>query len=160
MGSAAQIEVVAVRHSFRDAVGRGNGIADMNSTPGRFLKACARRMRQTLPVCCARAASSNAAAAPPIAASNSRRPMVTVMRLSRPRCVNRRIPCHECAALTARYPARARRTSGTGCNERRPAHHSDLISEDYFRPGRFTSSGPEGRGCRARFSLRATRPVQ
>src|SRR5262249_17258006 len=37
--------------------------------------------------CCARAATGHAIAAPPSAASNSRRPMVTVMRPSRARCV-------------------------------------------------------------------------
>src|SRR5262249_6889111 len=37
------------------------------------------------PGCCARAASGHAAAAPPTAASNSRRPMVTVIRPSRAR---------------------------------------------------------------------------
>src|SRR5262250_1611930 len=41
----------------------------------------------------ARAASGHAAA-PPSAASNSRRPMVTVIRPSRARCVKRKIPCH------------------------------------------------------------------
>src|SRR5215472_13604559 len=49
--------------------------------------------------CCARAASGHAAAAPPRAASNSRRPMVTVIRPSRARCVKRTIPRHERAVL-------------------------------------------------------------
>ena len=44
-------------------------------------------MRETAPACCARAASDHAAAAPPSATSNSRRPMVTVIRPSRARCV-------------------------------------------------------------------------
>jgi len=39
--------------------------------------------------CCARAASGHAAAAPPSATSNSRRPMVTVIRPSRARCVKK-----------------------------------------------------------------------
>ena len=39
---------------------------------------------------CARAASGHAAAAPPSAASNSRLPMVTVIRPSRARCVMER----------------------------------------------------------------------
>jgi hypothetical protein len=39
--------------------------------------------------CCARATSGQATAAPPRAAINSRRPMVTVIRPSRARCVNR-----------------------------------------------------------------------
>src|SRR6516165_5568686 len=40
------------------------------------------------------------AAAPPSAASNSRRPMVTVIRPSRARCVNGTIPRHERAVFT------------------------------------------------------------
>src|SRR5262249_49119969 len=42
--------------------------------------------------CCARAMSGHAATAPPSAASNSRRPMVTVIRPSRARCVKEKIP--------------------------------------------------------------------
>src|SRR6516225_1325180 len=56
--------------------------------------------------CCARAASGHATAAPPNAASNSRRPMVTVIRPSRARCVKGTIPRHERAVFTARPPAR------------------------------------------------------
>src|SRR5215831_8360582 len=41
----------------------------------------------SLPGCGARAASGHVAAAPPSATSNSRRPMVTVIRPSRARCV-------------------------------------------------------------------------
>jgi hypothetical protein len=48
--------------------------------------------------CCARAASGHAAV-PPSAASNSRRPMVTVIRPSRARCVKGTIPRHERAVL-------------------------------------------------------------
>ena len=44
--------------------------------------------------------SGHAAAAPPGAASNSRRPMVTVIRPSRARCVKERIPRHERAVLS------------------------------------------------------------
>src|SRR5262249_52832809 len=62
-------------------------------------------------VCCARAVSGHAAAAPPSAASNSRRPMVTVIRPSRARCVEGRIPRRERAVLTARHPWRRGRTS-------------------------------------------------
>src|SRR5262249_1874667 len=58
--------------------------------------------------CCARAASGHAAA-PPSATSNSRRPMVTVIRPSRASCVKERIPRHERAVLTAWPPARAGR---------------------------------------------------
>src|SRR5262249_20159771 len=49
--------------------------------------------------CCALAASGHAAA-PPSATINSRRPMVTVIRPSRARCVNGTIPRHERAVLT------------------------------------------------------------
>src|SRR5262249_19911793 len=59
----------------------------------------------TLPACCARAASGHAAA-PPRAASNSRRPMVTVIRPSRARCVKETIPRHDGAVFTFR---------GAGC---------------------------------------------
>jgi hypothetical protein len=50
--------------------------------------------------CCPRAASGHAAAAPPSAASNSRRPMVTVIRPSRARCVKLKIPRRERAVFT------------------------------------------------------------
>src|SRR5262249_42906755 len=49
--------------------------------------------------CCARAASGQAAA-PPSAARNSRRPMVTVIRSSRARCVSGTIPRYERAVFT------------------------------------------------------------
>src|SRR6516164_2876266 len=55
--------------------------------------------RGVLPACCARAASGHAAAALQSAASNSRRPMVTVIRPSRARCVKGTIPRHERAVL-------------------------------------------------------------
>jgi hypothetical protein len=48
---------------------------------------------------CARVASGHAAAAPPSAASNSRRPMVTVIRPSRVRCVKATISRHERAVF-------------------------------------------------------------
>jgi hypothetical protein len=70
--------------------------------------------------CCARALSGHAAAAPPSATSNSRRLMVTIIRPSRARCVIATIPRHERAVLTARHPARAGRTPGTGCNSAPP----------------------------------------
>src|SRR6516225_4098154 len=50
--------------------------------------------------CCARAASGHAATAPPSAASNSRRPMVTVIRPSRARCVKGTIPRLQRAVFT------------------------------------------------------------
>src|SRR5262249_38656042 len=52
--------------------------------------------------CCARAARGQAAAAPPSAASNSRRPMVTVMRPSRARCVREGYHAIGVLSLTAR----------------------------------------------------------
>ena len=42
----------------------------------------------------------------------SRRPMETVIRPSRARCVNGRTPRHECAVLSARHPARAGQHAG------------------------------------------------
>src|SRR5262249_45193343 len=50
--------------------------------------------------CWARAASGHAATAPPRAASNSRRPMVTVIRPSRARCVKQTIARHQRAVFT------------------------------------------------------------
>src|SRR5262249_6601726 len=67
----------------------------------------------SLPACCARAASGQAAIMPPSAASNPGRPMVTVIRPSRARCVRATIPRHERAVLTARHLARAGGTPGT-----------------------------------------------
>src|SRR5262249_4280017 len=50
--------------------------------------------------CCAHAASGHAAAAPPSAASSSLRPMLTVMRPSRARCVEGTIARHRRAVFT------------------------------------------------------------
>src|SRR6516164_4713090 len=59
------------------------------------------------PIVYARAASGHATAAPLSATSNSRRPMVTVIRPSRARCAKGRIPRHERAVFTFTdpYPA-------------------------------------------------------
>src|SRR5262245_45993690 len=65
-------------------------------------------MRRIVSRCCPRAASGHAAAAPPSATNNSRRPMVTVIRPSRARCVKGTIPRHEHAVLTARHLGRGR----------------------------------------------------
>ena len=54
--------------------------------------------------CCALAASGHATAAPPSAASNSRRPMVTVIRPSRARCVKGTISRHERAVPNSAAP--------------------------------------------------------
>jgi hypothetical protein len=48
------------------------------------------------------APSLRAAKPPPSAASNSRRPMVTVIRPSRARCVEGRIPRHDCTVLPSK----------------------------------------------------------
>src|SRR5262249_17281400 len=61
-------------------------------------------MVRSFPACCARAASGHAAAAPLNAASNSRRPMVTVIRPSRARCVNGTIPRRERAVPNSAAP--------------------------------------------------------
>src|SRR6516164_11268520 len=63
-----------------------------------------------------RAHASGHAAAPPSAASNSRRLMVTVMRPSRARCVEGRIPREKLAVVTARHLARARRAPSRTVN--------------------------------------------
>src|SRR5262249_4653310 len=76
---------------------------DSASSAARYIRA---PMRRTRSACCARAPSGQAAAAPPSATSNSRRPMVTVIRPSRARCVDGTVPRHERAVLTARHPAR------------------------------------------------------
>src|SRR5262249_11755872 len=81
--------------------------------------------------CCARAASGHAAAAPPSAASNSRRPMVTVIRPSRARCVKGTIPRHERAVPNSAAPgeggAHAEHRLQRECL---PAHDLGLISKD------------------------------
>src|SRR5262249_11542443 len=73
-----------------------------------------------------------------------RRPMVTVIRPSRARCVKGTIPRHERAVLTARHPARAGRTPGTGCDGAPPGARSGLLS-------RVVCFAPE---CVAKLSLR------
>jgi len=62
----------------------------LGSTPSLVDKSTP--MRRIRSPCCARAASGHATAAPPSAASNPRRPMVTVIRPSRARCVKGTIP--------------------------------------------------------------------
>ena len=69
--------------------------------------------------CCARAASGHAAA-PPSAASNSRRPMVTVIRPSRARCVKERIPRLQRAAFDAKAISIAHKSrQSLACRKRR-----------------------------------------
>jgi hypothetical protein len=88
-------------------------------------------MRRIRSPCCACATSGHVATAPPSAASNSRRPIVTVIRPSRARCVKATIPHHECAVLTAWPQARVgRRAPAT--TERRPAHDPGLISRVFL----------------------------
>jgi|SRR6516164_942871 len=82
---------------------------------------------------------AHAAATPPSATSNSRRPMVTVIRPSRARCVEGRIPPHERAVLTARHPARVDARSGTNCNGV-PTGPRLRLDFKRFIFGRFTSS--------------------
>src|SRR5262245_46512440 len=65
-------------------------------------------MRRIRSGCCARAMSGHAAAAPPPSATNnSRRPMVTVIRPSRARCVKATIPRHEHAVFTSKEGPKA-----------------------------------------------------
>jgi hypothetical protein len=73
-----------------------------------------------------------AAAAPPSATSNSRRPMVTVIRPSRARRVKETIPRHERAVL---HPgAQAKRTPGIGCNGASPGLPLLLFCRRRSRP--------------------------
>src|SRR5262249_22627193 len=77
----------------RPGLGMGARLAGVRYVPD-FLdrppsRAVSTPMRRTRSPCCARAASGHAAALPS-AASNSRRPMVTVIRPSRARCVRAR----------------------------------------------------------------------
>ena len=79
--------------------------------------------------CCARAASGPAAAAPPTAASTSRRPMVTVIRPSRARCVRERYHATSVLSLTAPHPARAqRRSPRAGDGSDRLSAHGDVAA--------------------------------
>ena len=74
---------------------------DCGSSATRVISTPTCRVRTT---CCARAESGHAAAAPPSAASNSRLPMVTVIRPSRARCVEGTIPRHERAVPNSAAP--------------------------------------------------------
>ena len=75
---------------------------------------------------CARAASGHAAA-PPSAASNSRRPMVTVIRPSRARCVRGRIPRRVRAVPNSAAPGAH---AGTGCDGAPPGARSGFSSTE------------------------------
>src|SRR5262245_29462114 len=99
--------------------------------------------------CCACAAIGHAALAPPSAASNSRLPMVTVIRPSRARCVKGRIPRHERAVLTAWPPAWAGRHAGHRLNGSPRGPRSGLLS----RVVRFAPESRRGLEC----SLLSTR---
>src|SRR5262249_32736879 len=92
------------RHRLRQV--RRNQIGLGRSRSGDPLK---RKLVTSIAGCCARAASGHATAAPPSATSNSRRPMVTVIRPSRAKVRQGRIPRDKRAVLTARHPAWAER---------------------------------------------------
>src|SRR5262249_39757725 len=100
-------------------------------------------------VCCVRTASGHAAAAPPSAASNFRRPMVTVIRPSRARCVKGTIPHQErlvftfkggwTAALAAqqkdeRLSPLSPLASKVQPNSSRPVLRCHLINRDFAKP--------------------------
>jgi len=89
----------------------------------------------------------------PSAASNSRRPMVTVIRSSRARCVKGRIPRDKRAVPNSAAPGAGGAHAG-GCNAERRLRFQEI----YLRPRRFTSS----RTCGTILArgLRATRPAQ
>ena len=114
-------------------------------------------MRRTRSPCCARAASGHATAAPPSAVSNSRRPMVTVIRPSRARCVKGRIPRHERAVFTlggqdaGRFhplfppPALRERRSHRGLARRRVSRGSGATAvAAIMTRARAASSSPSG----------------
>src|SRR5215831_4386236 len=97
-----------------------------NSSPFRWRANNRTPTRRIRSPCCAFAASGHAAAAPPTAASNSRRPMVTVIRPSRARCVRERYHATSLLSLTAPHPARAqRRSPRAGDGSDRLSAHGD-----------------------------------
>src|SRR6516164_11037456 len=87
-------------------------------------------IRRVRPDCCASPASGHTAAAPPSAASNSRRPMVTVIRSSRARCVKATIPRHERGVFFT-FKERAETARGAVT---RYARGSPLLELDVGRP--------------------------
>src|SRR5215831_12810723 len=98
--------------------------------------------RMSLLDSCARAASGHAAAAPPRATSNSRRPMVTVIRPSHARCVKGTIARYEHAVLTGRHPRRVGRTPGTGCNRALRDHAEENLTIRMVHPGELCGRPP------------------
>src|SRR5262249_24473436 len=118
--------------------------------------------------CCACAASGQAATAPPpSAASSSRRPMVTVIRPSRARCVEGTLARRERAVLSVRHPARAGSARRTQRGTRFPSSRTRetmfgraVFSEgDAARP--ITASQPPGRACKTskHYRSRFARPL-
>src|SRR5262249_54209325 len=95
--------------------------------------------------CCARAASGQAAA-PPSAASNSRRPMVTVIRPSRARCVKETIPRHERAVPNSAPPGEGAAHAGQQAATERRFARSLRLDFERFIFGRAASlpPGPAG----------------
>jgi hypothetical protein len=75
--------------------------------------------------------------------SNSRRPMVTVIRPSRARCVKATIPRHERAVLTARHLARAGRHAGHSGSARftLPWSRETMCGRAVFSEGCWWDSG-------------------
>src|SRR5262249_25593140 len=105
--------------AVRPAIASSASLSKLSGTPRRYVDDDDIGYRRPAAVlCCARPASGHAAAAPPTAARNSRRPMVTVIRPSRARCVKVTIPRRERAVPnSAASGARAGSARpGTGCN--------------------------------------------
>src|SRR5262249_8793768 len=114
--------------------GRCTGGATIGLCPAGVL-APRKPMVGSFPGCCARAASGHAAA-PPSAASNCRRPMVTVIRPSRARCVKVTVPRHERGVF---FAFKEGRNSRWGCVAR-DARGSALLGLDVGGPDHFCPS--------------------
>src|SRR6516165_8085092 len=108
------------RNAARRVLISGSSSAKAVSTP-------IRRIRSG---CCARAPTGHDAAAPPSAASNSRRPMVTVIRPSRARCVKATVSRHERRVFFT-FKERAETARGAVT---RYARGSALLELDVGRP--------------------------
>ena len=89
---------------------------------------------------CARAASGHAAAAPPSAASNSRSPMVTVIRPSRARCVKPTVPRHQRAVFTFKERPSAAMHRCSGVPSTSTDHHA--------RPAKWAHFASTSKGSR------------
>src|SRR5262245_12491558 len=136
----------------------GSSAVEAKSTPTRRIRS----------PCCARAASGHAAAAPPSAASNFRRPMVTVIRPSRARCVKARIPRRERGVFFTFKEGRnspwgccTRRDKPTSCAKFKRPHDCEQIQLGDARRGLAHNSSTHLRRCQqAAVSMDGTAPTK